>query len=68
MAKIQEQLKIEMKIKNGAENLLQLYTTKDDQAALKDVQMQLDAVNAKINALNEQYDALKNEAECWFLH
>lgn len=63
MARLQEQLKIEQKIKAGAESLFQLYTMKDDQAALKGVRQQLEAVNAKIAALTEQHEAIKNAAD-----
>ncbi len=63
LARIEEQLEIELRIRSGAENMLQLYTSKGDPNALKEVQLQLDSVNAKIGLLQRQFDSYKNQTD-----
>lgn len=62
MTKIQEQLNIENKIKQGAENMLQLYqgNPQQDPEAVREVQIQLDSANTKIARLLKQYEAYRN--------
>ena len=61
MAKVQEQLQKEVKMKYGMDSLLRLYLNKDP-AAYQEVQTQLDLVNAKIRQLTTQLDSYKSGA------
>ncbi|KAJ3087070.1 hypothetical protein HK102_011873 [Quaeritorhiza haematococci] len=65
MAKIQEQLNIENKIKAGAETMLQVYESsqKGDTISRKEVETQLHATNKKIAALTKQMEFYKNLPE-----
>jgi hypothetical protein len=65
MAKLQEQLNLEHKIKTGAENMLQLYQSNPqiDPEAVNKIKQQLMSANAKIECLTKQYEEYKTKRE-----
>lgn len=65
MAKIQEQLNLENKIKAGAENMLQLYQAnpQQDPEAVNEIKKQLVSANSKIERLTKQFEDYKNKGD-----
>lgn len=66
VSKIYDRLKIETKIKNGAESMLHLYHSQRDADALKNIQFQLNTATERINLLHKELDRYKAVSDSEF--